>query len=63
MTKRGILEAEREAKRLLGCIHAVLMELPQPKGEDWGLPGSKATGALRRASLDLTRTLARMRRA
>lgn len=66
MTPNQVLEAEAEAKRFLGRIK----QLRDAGGlsqtgdrRNWpilGLP--KETGAVRRASMDLTRALAKMRK-
>ena len=50
--------AEREAKRFLAAAKAT-EAVATPGGQVWG---SKESGALRRASMDLTRALAEMRK-
>ena len=52
--------AQQEAKRLVRLIETVRKEHPEFK--DYMIGGSKHTGALRRASMDLTRALAQMRK-
>ena len=52
--------AEKEAKRFLERVRAVKQEYSEYK--DSMLCGSKHTGALRRASMDLTRALSEMRK-
>lgn len=63
MNLKGIDAAEKAAKEFLararavresGSVHSALLDSP--------LYGSKETGALRRASMDLTRALAEMRK-
>jgi len=66
MRPSGIKKAEIEAKRFLERVKELRDTDQLPKivveGEDWYLSGSKETGAIRRASLDLTRALAAMRK-
>ncbi len=58
MTLTGIMAAQENAKRLIQVAETVLRE-NQDKGGM--ICSSKHTGELRRASMDLTRELARMR--
>ena len=66
MRPSGIKKAEIEAKRFLERVKELRETGQLPKvivdGKDWYLTGSKGTGAVRRASLDLTRALAVMRK-
>lgn len=59
MTEAAIIEAKTEAERFLKRVEA-LMNDPY----DWPrvANGSSRTGAVKRASMDLTRALAKMRR-
>lgn len=57
MNVTTIKSAEREAKRFLAAAKAT--QDAHPSGQIWG---SKESGALRRASMDLTRALAEMRK-
>ena len=65
MRPSDIKQAEQEAKRFLDRVKDLRESgaLPQviTKESNWGLCGSAGTGAVRRASLDLTRALAKMR--
>jgi hypothetical protein len=56
MTKKGIEVAMREASDFLQKAGDLL------RGEDWEISGSAQSGSVRRASLDLTRALAKMRK-
>lgn len=60
MNPESIKHAKAEAKRFLEAVFAV--EKSQPDAPVYGYNTSKETGALRRASLDLTRSLAVMRK-
>lgn len=60
MNPKSVKTAEVEAKRFLEAISKV--EKSQPDAPSYGYNTSKETGALRRASLDLTRALAEMRK-
>jgi hypothetical protein len=57
MRKENIIEAQEEAERFVKLADYVYKELLE------GDCSPKLTGALRRASMDLTRALAEMRRA
>ena len=68
---RGKIEnAKREAEDFIGACHEALARLDKEnewKGRDFPSPadysfGSAETGALRRKSTDLTRTLAELRK-
>lgn len=59
MTTEAIAAAEREAKRFLEAVKAAKKRIDEDR---YALAGSRETGALRRASLDLTRALADMRK-
>lgn len=65
MKVENILEAEQEAKRFLKRLKEVKeSELNKNRFKDKDRPytyTSKETGALKRASLDLTRALSKMR--
>lgn len=60
MKPKTINESVKEAQRFIKLAKSVIDEHKLSGYE--GLYGSKATGALRRASMDLTRSLAEMRR-
>ena len=61
MNRQRIQEAEAEAERFLSRI-ADLMDKAKEDGDFSAIEcGSLESGALRRASMDLTRALARMR--
>jgi hypothetical protein len=67
MTKEALEEAVAEAQRFLRLADNVKWSrqpyLSSGKGHYWQLDASGvATGALRRASMDLTRSLARLRK-
>jgi hypothetical protein len=57
MNREKIANAKREAKRFLERVHAYEANPPQ-----YEFVGSKEGGALKRASMDLTRALADLRR-
>ena len=59
MNSQKLANAKREAKRFLACV-ALVEERAMERQEPFF--GSKETGALRRASMDLTRALADLRR-
>lgn len=72
MTRQKIEAAQAEARRFLEAADAALARLdeentrriypqPGPTPDDYSY-GSAATGALRRRSMDLTRSLADLRR-
>lgn len=67
MTVENIKRAQAEAKRFLDCVEDVLENGTHEstwQGETaYCLDHGKRTGALRRASMDLTRALAEMRKA
>ena len=56
----NMMKAHGEAKRLIRLIEQVRTEHPEFK--TYLVCGSKHTGALKRASMDLTRALAEMRK-
>ena len=58
MQDKTIKAAEEEARRFLACAKAYREERLMREG--WNPP--RESGALRRASMDLTRALANMRR-
>jgi len=65
MTIENIKRAQAEAKRFLTCADAVVREamfFPEKPNVKFVSTG-KHSGALRRASMDLTRALAEMRKA
>ena len=59
MIEARVKEAEKEAQRFLKAVFAWYKRLSE---DDYATYGSKEGGALRRASLDLTRALAAMRK-
>lgn len=60
MTIENIKRAQAEAKRFLERVDDLIFQINEPIGLVWR--PSKESGALRRASMDLTRALAEMRR-
>lgn len=66
MTVENIKRAQAEAKRFFECADAVLhfavKSFPDHPEYEW-VESGKRSGALRRASMDLTRALAEMRKA
>jgi hypothetical protein len=64
MNYSWIREVEDQANKLLDCIRNVYAEADPPDIQNGATiyGGTKATGALRRASMDLTRALAQMRK-
>lgn len=65
MNRQTLGEVEREVHRFMARIAEVKDELKreqEPIGRTWPITGTAATGALRRASMDLTRALAEMRK-
>lgn len=65
MNRQSLGDVEREIHRIQQRIAAVKEELKrtqEPKFRTWPITGTAATGALRRASMDLTRALAGMRK-
>jgi hypothetical protein len=64
MNAQTMAKAKREANRFLDAVAAVEPTVPTGRYADAQTPfqGSAATGALRRASMDLTRALAELRR-
>lgn len=57
MTQAGVLKALQVAKRFQKEVN-LLLEGPM----DWNIVGTKTSGSVRRASMDLTRALAEMRK-
>lgn len=64
MNYSWIREVEDQANKLLNCIRDVYSEADPPDIQEGArlYGGTKATGALRRCSMDLTRALAQMRK-
>lgn len=67
MRPSQVKRAEEEVRRFLVRVQDLRDAGQLPKviidnDKDWYLHGSKETGAIRRASLDLTRALAAMRK-
>lgn len=69
MTLKSIAETEAECRRFLDRAIRLRAHVAREEAElnhEWRpggvLPGSKQSGALRRASMDLTRALADLRR-
>ena len=63
MTRETVNVAVAEAERFLARAHALLIVDNQTEPADRSVYyGSKETGALRRASMDLTRALADLRK-
>lgn len=59
MTIEKIKLAQAEAIRFLARVEDLMFEVSEPTGPVWAC---RESGALRRASMDLTRALAEMRR-
>lgn len=63
MNKKAVRKAVAEARRFIAKAEEVLAKDFQPNmGDDDLLYASAETGAVRRASMDLTRALAEMRK-
>jgi hypothetical protein len=67
VTIENIEKARAEARKFMDCAHIVLSKSVRPYTDMHGrhcqrLDTGKNTGSLRRASLDLTRSLAEMRK-
>lgn len=64
MNAQTMARAKREANRFLDAIAAVDLAAAKMQRDPMANPffGSRETGALRRASMDLTRALAELRR-
>lgn len=64
MKRTEVIKAQQEAKRFLEKVEPALNYFKDRNGEniDWQTCGTKETAALKRASLDLTRALADMRK-
>lgn len=63
MTLATVEKARNEAGRFIDKVNAAFNIIVTTQSRDWPVTGTKETGAVRRASLDLTRALAKMRRA
>lgn len=63
MNLEKIKAAELEARRFLERVQALKADCKGKKDDDWITGRPALTGALRRSSLDLTRSLAAMRKA
>jgi hypothetical protein len=63
MNKEQVTEAELEVRRFLKRLEA-LKATDEYKAESakWGISGCTESGALKRASMDLTRSLAKLRK-
>jgi len=61
MIKENMLEAEKEAKRFLEKVKE-LKVTKEFKEAVYSIYGCKESGAVRRASMDLTRALSKMRK-
>ncbi len=59
MKEARILHAERMAKQFIASVSCLL----KSPNKDYEIVGSKLSGTVRRASMDLTRALAEMRKA
>lgn len=64
MTKEDLMEVREECERLLARIDALEKEPEFEKSKNWMISGhfNVHTGVIRRASMDLTRALARLRK-
>ena len=61
MNRQTISEAAKDARAFLVAVEDVLKEMERDN-RNYNIVGTRATGELRRRSLDLTRSLADMRR-
>lgn len=61
MTYKNVLEAEKEAKRFLEKMREFKSRRKEDGETSKYIYGTKESGALKRASMDLTRSLAKMR--
>lgn len=61
MKINAIKESKQEAERFLKRVDEYEKEYEEDKTRKWRKASFKESGALRRASLDLTRSLAKMR--
>lgn len=59
MIIRNVEDAKAEALKFIDLCDNVLQKKEQPA--DWYVNAPKQTGALRRSSMDLTRSLSRLR--
>lgn len=62
MNKAGVEKAKAEAERFIALAQEVFDADKDGQHGEYGYWASKKTGALRRASMDLTRALAEMRK-
>lgn len=62
MDKDRIIEAIHEAERFVKRARVALKRLSHEETQEWQCMGTKEVGAMKRASLDLTRALAELRR-
>lgn len=62
MNDDKIKEAKAEAKRFLKRVTELEEMRARNKGDMWSAYGMKEHGAVKRASLDLTRALAKLRK-
>lgn len=61
MTKDTLAEAMRDAERFLRLAQEMMVEF-ETNNSEWLIVGTALSGKTRRASMDLTRSLADMRR-
>jgi len=63
MTLGDIRDAKKEAERFIITVEKCLEDSVYcDRNDQWHMSGTKHTAAVRRASMDLTRSLAEMRR-
>lgn len=62
MDRDRLRDAVGEAHRFLETVDICLRRLSDDKIDGWPISGLRETGAVRRASLDLSRALAALRR-
>lgn len=62
ITIKKLIEVQEEAERFIASVEKCLIRLEKEKESGWTTDGNKETGAVQRASLDLTRSLADFRR-
>jgi hypothetical protein len=63
MNKESFGEALMEAQRFVALCQHLAETITDTTGDwDWPISGTKETGSVRRASMDLSRALSRLRR-
>lgn len=62
MRPETLRRARQEAEKFVALAKAIKVTKSEPYGHEFITSGPKETGALRRASMELTRALAELRR-